>query len=105
MKVPVKFFINKAFDYMDGKQTQTFRLILEMISTNTEELDISVAILSYMCKTSEMYKFATDLLLEYATKQEIEEFLKDNESMMKIDCREGLSNLKFHLTTNTDFGV
>ena len=97
MKVPVSFIINSAFKYMDAKQNQTFRLILEMISTNKEEIDISVAVLSFMCKNSEMYNFASDLLVEYATRQEIEEFLTENEKMMQIDCKMGLHELKERL--------
>lgn len=102
MKVPVSYVINKAFYYMDAKQNQTFRLILEMISSNKEEIDISVSLLSYMCRNSEMYTFASDLLVEYATRQEIEEFLTENEKMMQIDCKKGLQALKERLYLSLD---
>ena len=105
MKVPVSFIINSAFKYMDAKQNQTFRLILEMISTNKEEIDISVAVLSFMCKNSEMYNFASDLLIEYGTKQDIEEFLNSHEIFMNRDCPNVLQELKLHLFVEDKLGV
>ena len=97
MKVPVSYVINKAFYYMEGKEGRTTRYILEMISANKEEIDISVSVLGFVCNTVDMFKFASEILQDYGSKQEIEEFLAQYGTLMSGDCPQAYESLKMSL--------
>ena len=97
MNVPVSYIVNKAFYYMEGKESKTTKSILEMVSVNKEEIDISVAVLGFVCNTANMYKFASEILQDYGTKEEKEEFLSQHERLMKGDAPDAYNALKMSL--------
>lgn len=97
MKVPLSYVVSKAFYYMEGKESKTTKYILEMISANKEEIDISVAVLGFVCNTTNMYEFASEILQNYGTKEEKEEFLSQHEKLMKGDAPNAYNALKMSL--------
>jgi hypothetical protein len=90
---------------MEGKEGKTPRLILEMLSANKEEVEVSVEMLGYQCKNVTMYTFASEILRDYATKKEIEDFLSKQEWMMKGDAPEAYQDLKLEMFLKDDLGV
>ena len=105
MKVSLKYLISKVFSYMDGEEGETTRLILEMLSANKEEIEVSVELLGHQCKNANMYQCAAEILRDYATKKEIEDFLSKQEWMMKGDAPDAYKDLKLEMFLKDDLGV
>ena len=104
MKVPVSYIVNNSNHY-NGQAVDTSRLILELLTSSTEKVEISVSSLSFCCNNDEMLNFAAKMLQDFGSKEEIAKFLSIMGTKMQESCPEAYENLNNCISNADNWGV